>query len=218
MNVNRGLSSSQHSKPVVVVDYEAGNLHNVGRALKALGREFLLSSSPEDIEGARQVILPGVGSARAAMDSLSEQGLTEALRRTRAPILGICLGMQLFFELSEEEEEVECLGMIPGKVSRFNDDSVKVPHIGWNQIRPADKSNKVRILLQGIPSGSFFYFVHSYYAPLSNHTLTTTDYSVPFSSAVGYKNLWGVQFHPELSGERGLKMLDNFLSYGSEEL
>jgi glutamine amidotransferase len=124
--------------------------------------------------------------------------------------------MQLFFEESEEDT-TRCLGLLPGKVRKFDDQAVKVPHIGWNQIHFSQDSGHSSTLLRGIPSGSFFYFVHSYYAPVEGFSVAKTDYSVHFSSALHFRNLWGVQFHPELSGALGLHMLKNFLSECRQE-
>ena len=199
---------------IVVVDYKAGNLYNVGNALAYLGVDFVFSGDPERVAGASKVILPGVGSARAAMDSLREQGLIPVIQGLQVPFLGICLGLQILFDVSDEED-TPCLGVMDGRVTSFDDSRVKVPHIGWNQIRrsrslPAQA--RAGRLLDGIPDGSYFYFVHSYYAPSgSAETVTVTDYAGPFASMVARKNFWGVQFHPERSGEPGLRVLKNFV-------
>ncbi len=146
---------------IVVIDYKAGNLYNVGNALKYLKADFTVSGDPEVVSQADRVILPGVGSARAAMDSLAEQGLVEVLQGLRVPFLGICLGLQLLFEVSEEDN-TPCLGLLPGTVRRFDSSQIKVPHIGWNQVSGLDVSSQPpSILLEGIPAESFFYFVHS---------------------------------------------------------
>ena len=201
---------------IVVIDYKAGNLYNVGNALKYLKADFTFSGDPAVVSQADRVILPGVGSARAAMESLTEQGLVEVLQGLRVPFLGICLGLQLLFEVSDEDN-TPCLGLLPGTVRRFNSSQVKVPHIGWNQVSGLDASSQPpSILLKGIPEESFFYFVHSYFAPLvSPFTLGKTDYGSWFGSVVAQENFCGVQFHPERSGEIGLKVLQNFLEVQS---
>lgn len=193
---------------IVVIDYRAGNLYNVANALKHLKAEFVFSGDPEVVSRADKVILPGVGSARAAMDSLTEQGLIEVLKQLKTPFLGICLGLQLLFERSEEDDTL-CLGLIPGAVRRFDSLRFKVPQIGWNQVC---YTGNEPLLFKGIPNGSFFYFVHSYYAPcLEGVSLAQSEYADRFSSAVRKDNFWGVQFHPERSGELGLGLLKNFV-------
>ncbi|MFH1964400.1 MAG: imidazole glycerol phosphate synthase subunit HisH [Acidobacteriota bacterium] len=199
---------------IAVIDYRAGNLYNVGLALKHLGANYTFSSDPEEISLADKVILPGVGSARAAMDSLEEKGLCQVLRDLQVPFLGICLGLQLLFETSEEDD-VDCLGVIPGTVRLFNSRDVKVPHMGWNQVNwdPGICSGLMDSLLKDIPSSGFYYFVHSYFAPVSSDvTLAATEYDGVFSSAVRKGNYYGFQFHPERSGETGLKLLNNFVN------
>ena len=198
---------------IVVIDYKAGNLYNVGLALKHLGVEHVFSSDPGEIAAAEKVLLPGVGSARAAMDSLEEKGLCGVIRHLQVPFLGICLGLQLLFETSEEED-VECLGVIPGSVRLFNRTEVKVPHMGWNRVtwNPGALRDMNDGLLQGIPEAEFFYFVHSYFAPvIEDVTLASTEYDGIFSSAVKKDNYYGFQFHPERSGEIGLQLLRNFI-------
>ena len=199
---------------IVVIDYKAGNLYNVGNALKHLGVDFVFSGDPDVVRAASRVILPGVGSARAAMDSLSEQGLVPVLRNLRVPFLGICLGLQVLFDVSEEEN-TSCLKLLPGTVRCFDRSSVKVPHIGWNQVRRQpnlDIGSGASRLLEGIPDDSYFYFVHSYFAPAAETTtLAVTDYDETFASIVAREHFWGVQFHPERSGEVGLRLLRNFI-------
>lgn len=197
---------------IVVIDYTAGNLYNVGRALEHLNADFIFSGDPADVARADKIILPGVGAAKPAMASLAGQGLVEALSQVSVPFLGICLGLQLLFELSEEAD-TPCLGLLPGKVLRFDSSQVKVPHIGWNCVAGDNGSSQpTSPLFEGVPAGSFFYFVHSYYAPVENGvTLGTTEYGLSFSSVVAKGNFWGVQFHPERSGEIGLKVLKNFV-------
>ncbi len=199
---------------IAVIDYKAGNLYNVGLALKHLEVEHVFTSDPEVIHKADKVILPGVGSARAAMDSLEEKGLCQVLKGLQVPFLGICLGLQLLFETSEEDN-VQCLGVIPGKVKLFSSSDVKVPHMGWNQVEwDAEAGSGLEdTLLKDIPPSGFYYFVHSYFAPVSGGvTLASTEYSGVFSSAVRQGNYFGFQFHPERSGETGLKLLNNFVN------
>ena len=193
---------------VIVVDYEAGNLYNVANALTFLGIEFEFSGDPDTLRKADRVILPGVGSARSAMNSLKEQGIAGVLRELKVPFLGICLGLQLLYETSEEDN-TECLGILPGAVRRFDSSVGKVPHIGWNQV---DWQGEENGLTKGLSPGTFFYFVHSYYAPQADeYTLATTNYGVTFSSMVQMGNFVGCQFHPERSGRVGLRLLENFL-------
>lgn len=196
---------------IVVIDYQAGNLYNVGHALRYLKEDFVFSGDPEVVRRAEKVILPGQGSAPAAMESLAEQGLVEVLQGLEVPFLGICLGLQLLFEISEEDQ-TPCLGILPGTVQRFNNSRVKVPHIGWNQVRQQIGDSSAVALFQGVPDESFFYFVHSYFAPLADQVaLATTDYDEVFVSVVARENYCGVQFHPERSGQVGLQLLKNFV-------
>lgn len=202
---------------VVVVDYDAGNLYNVANALRHLGAEFQMSGDPEVVARAERVILPGVGSARAAMNSLDRQGLIPALRGLQVPFLGICLGLQLLFERSEEDD-TECLGILPGTVRRFSSRNVKVPQIGWNRVTWAAQSLPPAFasMLEGIPESGFFYFVHSFYAPISAATVAQSEYDVPFSAAVAQGNYLGLQFHPERSAETGLRLLAAFVKEGGK--
>lgn len=192
---------------IVVIDYKAGNLYNVGNALRHLGADFVFTADPSVVRNASKVILPGVGSARPAMDSLQELGLVSVLKQLSVPFLGICLGLQLLFERSDEEK-TECLGILPGTVKRFDSGRLKVPHIGWNLVCYTGRD----FLFHGIPDRSSFYFVHSFHAPVTEGvTKGVTDYGNWFSSAVAKANYSGVQFHPERSGELGLQVLRNFL-------
>jgi len=195
-----------------VVDYEAGNLYNVGRALKHLGARFVVSGDAEVIAGCDKVILPGVGSARTAMNSLARQGLVDVIKHLNVPFLGICLGLQLLFERSEEDD-CPCLGLLPGSIRRFDSKHMKVPHMGWNQVAwIRDERNETPALALGVPEGTFFYFVHGYYASVdSAFTIGWSDYGGRFSAAVKRGNFLGVQFHPERSGESGLQLLSNFI-------
>jgi len=198
---------------IVVVDYKAGNLYNVGNALAYLNTNFVFSGDPEVISRAQKVILPGVGSARAAMQSLTDQRLVEVLTKLQVPFLGICLGLQLLFEKSEEDD-TPCLGLLPGTIRKLDSTVVKVPHIGWNQVVQGSRKSNASVLFKKVPDGSFFYFVHSYCAPVADEATGRTQYGKWFGSAVSRDNFWGVQFHPERSGDVGLRVLKNFLEAG----
>lgn len=192
-----------------IVDYRAGNLTSVKLAFNALGAETVISSDPEVIRSAERVVFPGVGAAASAMASLRELGLTEAVRDVASsgrPFIGICLGMQILFDHSEEDGGVDLLGVLPGKVRRFPDVAgFKVPEIGWNDVQTDGAERFIR-------SGDEFYFVHSYYAELNPFTVGRTSYAgVEFTSAVRKGSLFATQFHPEKSGRVGLALLKAFL-------
>jgi len=194
---------------IVLVDYKAGNLTSVRLAFAALGVDAVVTADPARIRAAGRVVFPGVGAAASAMANLKSLGLEDVLRdvvRAGVPFLGICLGMQVLFEHSEEDGGVDLLGILPGKVRRFPDVAgCKVPEIGWNQV----KGN----LADGVPDGSEFYFVHSYYAEKGPFTVGTTEYAgVEFTSAVKKENVFAAQFHPEKSGRLGLELLKGWLS------
>jgi len=193
---------------IVIIDYGLGNLGSVKNALDKLGVDSMVSKSVKDIEKATGLVLPGVGSATEGMKNLRKSGLNKVILKQiklKKPILGICLGMQLLFFLSEEGN-TECLNVIEGKVKRFNN-KLKVPQIGWNQVK--QKPSK---LFLSIKDKSYFYFVHSYYCQASEEKIIigSTEYGINFTSAIEDKNIFGVQFHPEKSGENGLKLLKNF--------
>lgn len=199
---------STGSREVVIVDGGGANIASLNLALQRLGYTGALSSDPATIRAASHVILPGVGAARAAMERLQKAGLDLLIPELRQPVLGICLGLQLLFE-SSEEDDVACLGILPGRVRRFASAPDRpIPHMGWNQIRRRRQSP----LLDGIPEDSYFYFVHSYAADVSDHTIATTDYGWPFTAVAGRDNFYAAQFHPERSGPLGARILDNFLS------
>jgi len=193
-----------------VVDYRAGNSPSVIYALEKLELPCRLVSKPEEVLESERLILPGVGAARATLDSLTESGLVEPLtqrvRRDRIPFLGICIGLQVLFEHSEEED-TECLGWITGTVRRFPD-SDRVPQIGWNEVR-FSRSHPVR---DGLPDAGHFYFVNSYYAaPVDEAAiLGRTEYGLDFCSVVAHENVVATQFHAEKSGPLGLQILANF--------
>jgi glutamine amidotransferase len=192
---------------IAIVDYGAGNLVSVKKALDRLGQECVITSDPEQVAVATKVVLPGVGHF-ASTAALGRTGLQDAIAHAidrSIPFLGICVGMQWMFERSQESPETCGLGLLEGECERFPE-SVKSPHVGWNQLE-VDSSS---LLLRGVPSSSFVYFTHSYRAPLTETTVACCEYGGRFSAAVERGHLFGVQFHPEKSGEIGLKLLGNF--------
>ena len=194
-----------------IIDYRAGNLTSVRNALAAIGAEASVTNDPVVIRAADHVIFPGVGAAKSAMENLASLGLVDTVREAAAsgkPFLGICLGMQILFEHSEEDGGVDLLGVLPGKVRRFPDvPGFKVPEIGWNQVRVASSSPSPEVAARE------FYFVHSYYAELGPYTAGRTEYAgVEFTSMVRKGALLACQFHPEKSGRIGLELLKEFLS------
>ena len=198
---------------IAIVDYDAGNIKSVEKALQFLGEEPVVTRDKESLLQADKVIVPGVGAFGDAMGKMRQYGLVEVLREIAGkgtPILGICLGLQLFFECSEETPGVEGLGLLPGKIVRIPDkEGFKIPHMGWNsiQINPASR------LLKGIEEGAYVYFVHSYYLQAENEAdvAATTDYVVNIHAAAEHDNIFATQFHPEKSGEIGLQILKNFI-------
>jgi glutamine amidotransferase len=198
---------------ITVVDYRAGNGPSVAYALDKLGIAAELTSDPQAIAAAERIVLPGVGAARATIDSLTDSGLVEPLaRRVRGdgvPFLGICIGLQVLFEHSEEGD-TEGLGWVPGRVERFPD-SVRVPQIGWNAVRFTGS----HFLIDGLPDNSHFYFVNSYYCRPTTpaDVLGVTDYAGEFCSVVARDNIVATQFHAEKSGPLGLQILSNFASW-----
>ena len=198
---------------IAIVDYDAGNIKSVEKALQYLGEEPIVTRDREKLFRAEKVIVPGVGAFGDAMGKMHQYGLVEVLREIAGkgtPILGICLGLQLFFESSEETTGVEGLSLLPGKIVRIPDkEGYKIPHMGWNSIRINPKS----LLLRGIPEGSYVYFVHSYYlqAEREEDVAATTDYVVNIHAAAERENVYATQFHPEKSGEVGLQILKNFI-------
>lgn len=192
---------------VVLVDSGGANLGSVRYALQRLGVQARLSADAADILAAGRVILPGVGAAAPAMARLRELGLVEAIRQRRGPLLGICLGMQLLFEDSDEGD-VECLGLLPGRVRRLaGAPGLRVPHMGWNALR----QRRVDALLAGIDEDAQAYFVHGYAAPVGDFTLATCDHGQLFSAVVRHGNRMGVQFHPERSAAVGARLLRTFI-------
>ena len=196
---------------VVIVDFGAGNLHSVSRAVVNAGTRPLVTSNPSYLDDAEAVIVPGVGAAADTMSNLRASGFVEPIRDYIAsgrPFLGVCMGQQALFEVSEEGGEHECLGILPGRVVRFSN-GLKVPHMGWNQVRIV----KQHPIFEGVDDGSYFYFVHSYYPQPADPDVVIgeTEYGVTFASVIARDNIVATQFHPEKSGEAGLRMYANFL-------
>ncbi len=193
---------------IVVVDYKAGNLASVMKALAAIGADAFSTSDPEMVKGAERIILPGVGHFQAT-DFLCQHGLREAIGERAAagvPFLGICVGLQWLFQGSTEAPGVAGLGIFDGLCDRF-EPGQKVPHVGWNSLAVKENSR----LLASLADGTFVYFTHSYRAPVSHATVAVTEYSGQFTAAVEDGNVMGVQFHPEKSGAAGLRILRNFV-------
>lgn len=189
-----------------IIDYGAGNTASVGYALFRLEIDFIVSDSAEDLLRCDRLILPGVGSARFAMESLKGKGLTELISGWKKPFLGICLGMQLLFDHSEEGD-TSCLGIIPGECLLFDRNKTKVPLMGWNKVT----FNNLFDPFAGVKSGEWFYFAHSYYIPLTEFTIAESENGGLYSAAIRKDNFFGVQFHPEKSSIQGKKLLDNFV-------
>lgn len=189
-----------------IIKYKAGNLASVSNALERLGATYFITDDPAELEKAKAVIFPGVGHAAAAMDDLRAKDLDVWLKSTKKPVLGICLGMQLLFETSEEGD-CKTLGIIPGRLKKFDSTKAKVPHMGWNQF----DTKKDHPLINGIGNKQFLYYVHGYYAPTNEYTLASCLYIKDFAAVVAKDNFMGVQFHPEKSGQVGSLLLQNFL-------
>lgn len=197
-------------KPVIV-DYGAGNLRSVARAVARAGYEPLITFEPSAVERAEVVVLPGVGAAADTMSNLTRCGLVEPIRSYISggrPFLGVCMGLQALLTVSEEGGEHRCLDVLPGRV-RHLPDGLKVPHMGWNSVR----QTQAHPVFAGIPDGAFFYFVHSYYAEPEDPAVVAgeTSYGVTFAAVVATGNIVATQFHPEKSGEAGLRLYENFL-------
>jgi glutamine amidotransferase len=196
---------------LIVVDYGAGNLRSVSIALARLGFDPLVTSEPEAVDSADVVILPGVGAAADTMSNLAQRHLVEPIREYIAsgrPFLGICMGLQVLFSVSEEGGEHPCLDILPGRVRRLPE-GLKVPHMGWNRVRQCCRHP----VFDGISDDAFFYFVHSYYPHPEDPSVVIgeTDYGVTFAAVVAKDNIVATQFHPEKSAEAGLRLYENFL-------
>ncbi len=198
---------------ITMIDYGGSNLRSVQKALEFVGAQVEVTDNPAVVAQAKKLVLPGVGAFGAGMKALRERGLAEATiaaANKHIPLLGICLGMQFLFEVSEEMGEHAGLGLVRGRVVRFPQNGLVVPHMGWNQIEPT----RAHPLLAGIAPGSYSYFVHSYYCEPTDAaaTLATTDYGHPFAAIIAQDNIYGIQFHPEKSQQVGLQILQNFVS------
>jgi glutamine amidotransferase len=192
---------------LVIIDSGGANISSVKHALRRLGADPVFTADAATIRVADRVILPGVGAAGAAMTRLRELDLVDCIRDLRQPVLGICLGMQLLFEQSEEDG-VECLGIISGRLEKLQaSEGLRVPHMGWNTTTVVRED----ALLNGLPANPWFYFVHSYYAPTGDSTLATCTHGAPFAAIVRQENFYGAQFHPERSARHGARLLANFL-------
>lgn len=194
---------------VVIIAYNAGNIQSVQYALNRLQVDAVVTNNHEAILAADKVIFPGVGEANSAMNSLRETNLHLLIPQLKQPLLGICVGMQLMCNFSEENN-TNCLGIIDASVKLFqpNESTIKVPQMGWNNIY-----NYQSPLFKGLNNNSFVYYVHSYYVPLGNHTIATTNYVQPYSAAIQKNNFYGVQFHAEKSAAVGEQILQNFLNF-----
>ena len=202
---------------IAIIDYGAGNLRSVVNAVTRLGYQPTVTSDPAEVLAADVVILPGVGAAGCTVENLKQLGLARAIASYIAddrPFLGICIGLQVLFGQTEEGDNGRCLDIIPGRVKKLPPGR-KIPHMGWNQV----KQKRAHPIFAGIADETNFYFVHSYYVAPDDESLVIgeTDYSIPFCSAIARGNLVAVQFHPEKSGEHGLKLYDNFLKMASGE-
>ncbi len=204
---------------IAIIDYKAGNLASVSNALTRIGAQHVITNKTSELDAADKIIFPGVGHAWAAMEALREHDLDIWLRTTRKPVLGICLGMQLLYESSEEGGDTEGLGLIPGRLKRFDPAMGKVPHMGWNVVRSMmleagsgkQEERSEKHLASSIQHPAY-YFVHSYYAPITPETTGITDYNGQmFAATVKRGNFEGVQFHPEKSGSAGETLLRQFL-------
>jgi glutamine amidotransferase len=196
---------------IAIIDYGVGNLYSVEKAFARLGAEAAVTSDPAAITAAAKVVLPGVGAFGDCMENLAAYGLTDVVRTVAAkgtPLLGICVGLQILFDGSEEDPGVPGLGIFPGLVRRLVAPGLKVPHMGWNSLAVAGESP----LLRDLPANPYVYFVHSYHAVPDDPALVTawTDYGGRVTAAVGRGNVQAVQFHPEKSGDTGLEILANF--------
>lgn len=191
---------------IAIIDYGAGNVASVSNAVSALSQDYIITSYEIDILRSDKIIFPGVGEASFAVKQLHKLNLYTMLRVCKKPLLGICLGMQLMADYSKEGG-VSGLGLFPGSTEKFNSETTKVPHMGWNSIEIRKESK----LFKEINSGEMFYFANSYYLPLNMYTTAVTNHNIDFAASVESGNFYGVQFHPEKSGSAGLQILKNFI-------
>ena len=204
---------------IAMIDYDAGNIKSVEKALQKLGADVVITKDPQEILSAEKVILPGVGAFGDAMNNLKKYGLDEVIRQVVAkgtPFLGICLGLQLLFERSDESPEAVGLGILKGEILRIPDaEGLKIPHMGWNSLHLQNNGR----LFKGLKENDYVYFVHSYYLKAEEEEIVkaTTNYSVNIHASVEKDNVFACQFHPEKSSEWGLKILDNFIHIKKED-
>ena len=196
---------------IVIIDTGCANLSSVLFAVERLGYEVTVSKDPAILQRADKLFLPGVGTAKEAMANLIERDLVEQVAKLTQPVLGICLGMQMLAEGSEEsfgeQKIIKTLGLVDGFVEKMEVAPLRSPHMGWNQVTPKLDNP----LFKDIPPGSYFYFVHSYALPVNDNTIASCEYGQPFTAAVNKDNFYGVQFHPERSGKAGAQLIKNFL-------
>ena len=203
-----------------IIDYGVGNLFSLKSSLKSIGVDAVVTDNPEDIKSSNRMILPGVGAFGDAAAKLKNSGLDKIIieqAQNGKPLLGICLGMQLLFEKSYEYGEYKGLGLIKGEILPFKDvldSSLKIPHIGWNKLDFKESNSP---LFRYIKNGDYVYFVHSYYAQLSEETVASTEYGIDFTASVQNGNIFGCQFHPEKSGSVGLDILRGFCEIGEKQ-
>lgn len=197
------------AQQIVIVNTGCANISSVKFAVERLGTQVSVSDDIQVIQKADKVFLPGVGSANTAMASIEKKQLVSCIQGLTQPVLGICLGMQLMIEKSEESltDSTTCLGLIPGQVKRMQVGDLRLPHMGWNTVTPVADAP----LFKGIDSGSYFYFVHSFAVAVSEFTLASCQYGMDFSAAIHKDNFFGVQFHPERSSDAGAHLLKNFI-------
>ncbi len=196
---------------IVIIDTGCANLSSVKFAIERLGYSVSVSKDPEVLQQADKLFLPGVGTAKEAMANLIERNLVEQIKNLKQPVLGICLGMQMLADASEEgfgdQPVIDTLGIVKGHIEKMDVAPLRSPHMGWNQVN-AKADNP---LFKDIPANSYFYFVHSYALPVTEDTIASCDYGKPFTAAVNKDNFYGVQFHPERSGKAGAQLIKNFL-------
>ncbi|WP_371997858.1 MULTISPECIES: imidazole glycerol phosphate synthase subunit HisH [unclassified Shewanella] len=210
------VSAVNQANTTVILDTGCANLSSVRFAFERLQANVIVSADHQVIKSAARVVLPGVGTAGAAMDALVNRDLVTIINSLTQPVMGVCLGMQMLTEKSNEhggrtDSDIECLGLIPTQINDLDSQGLPLPHMGWNQISVSDHP-----LFDGIEDGSYVYFVHSFKAPISEYTIATSQYGESFSAAIGKDNFFGVQFHPEKSAAIGSKILQNFLNMGSQ--
>ncbi|MFH0735892.1 MAG: imidazole glycerol phosphate synthase subunit HisH [bacterium] len=189
-----------------IIDYGVGNIQSIINALNDFNAEYVVTNKISEIDKCSKIILPGVGEAYYAMQKLKEYNLIDYIKKTEKPLLGICLGMQLLTDKSEERD-TKCLGIIPAQTKLFNKSEMIVPHMGWNNIKLSEKE----LLFSEIPNGTSYYFANSYYVENNKYSIAECEYNIKFCVSVKKENFYGIQFHPEKSGNYGIKLLENFI-------